>query len=186
MQDGHPDVLEPAAIGRLDKTVAEITATGLVVILDIHPEMPYVMALGQGDASVTNFFKFWQTFATHYASTDPQQVYFEVLNEPHIEDSYRWAGIQSKAVEGIRAVAPHHTIIATGNRWGGVAGLLEVEPVGDDHAASPGVGHGCTIATWKSGARLGGGLPGSGLFVMEPQRGPSPPAKGLCPYIRDI
>ena len=133
IEDGHPDALEPAAIARLDKTVAEITATGLVVILDIHPEMPYVMALGQGNASVTNFFKFWQAFATHYASTDPRQVYFEVLNEPHIEDSYRWAGIQSKAVEGIRAVAPHHTIIATGNRWGGVAGLLELEPIRDDN-----------------------------------------------------
>jgi hypothetical protein len=28
IEDGHPDALEPSAIGRLDKTVAEIMATG--------------------------------------------------------------------------------------------------------------------------------------------------------------
>lgn len=133
MLDGHPDAFEPAAIARLDKTVAEITATGLVVILDIHPEMPYVEGLDEGDDSVSNFLKFWKLFATHFADTDPRQVYFEVLNEPHMKDSYRWAGIQSHAVAVIRAAAPAHTIIATGNQWGGVKGLLELEPVRDDN-----------------------------------------------------
>jgi aryl-phospho-beta-D-glucosidase BglC (GH1 family) len=131
MLDGEPDALDSAAIARLDKTVAEITATGLVVILDIHPEMPFVEALGQGDPPVIRFLRFWTVFATHFASTDPKRVYFEVLNEPHIEDSYRWAGIQSRAIAAIRAAAPLHTIIATGNRWGGVEGLLELEPVRD-------------------------------------------------------
>jgi len=133
MLDGRVDILDPAAIARLDKTVAEITATGLVVILDIHPEMPFVEALGQGNDPVIRFLKFWTVFATHFAATDPKQVYFEVLNEPHIEDSFRWAGIQSRAVAAIRAVAPMHTIIATGNRWGGVEGLLELEPVRDSN-----------------------------------------------------
>lgn len=131
MLEGRADALDPEAIARLDKTVAEITATGLIVILDIHPEMPYVEALGQGDDSVVKFLSFWKVFAAHYAKTDPAQVYLEVLNEPHMEDSYRWAGIQSKAVAAIRSAAPRHTIIATGNHWGGVEGLLELEPVRD-------------------------------------------------------
>jgi len=133
MASGQPDALDREAIARLDKTVAEVTATGLIVILDIHPEMPFVEALGQGNDSVAHFLSFWKTFATHYSKTNPEQVYFEVLNEPHIEDSYRWAGIQSRAVAAIRTVAPKHTIIATGNRWGGVEGLLELEPVHDNN-----------------------------------------------------
>ncbi len=133
MLKGAPETLDPAAIARLDKTVAEITGTGLVAVLDIHPEMPYVEALGQGKEPAAKFLTFWTTFATHFAKTDPDKVYFEVLNEPHMEDSYRWAGIQSKAVPAIRMVAPKHTIIATGNHWGGVDGLLELEPVRDDN-----------------------------------------------------
>jgi endoglucanase len=95
--------------------------------------MPYVEALGQGNDAPAKLLAFWKTFATHYAKTDPRQVYFEVLNEPHISDSFRWAVIQSRAVAAIRAVAPTHTIIATGNHWGGVEGLLELEPVRDSN-----------------------------------------------------
>lgn len=131
MLNGHADALDPEAIARLDKTVAEITDSGLIVILDIHPEMPFVEALGQGPDSAARLLIFWKAFATHYAKTDPAKVYFEVLNEPHMEDSYRWAGIQGKAVAELRAIAPRHTIIATGNRWGGVEGLLDLEPVRD-------------------------------------------------------
>ena len=131
MLNGRPDAFDPAAIARLDKTVSEITATGLVVILDIHPEMPYVEALGQGDDAPAKFLAFWKTFATHFAKTNPKQVYFEVLNEPHDIDSARWAEIQSRAVAEIRAIAPSHTIIATGSKWGGVQGLLELSPVAD-------------------------------------------------------
>ncbi len=93
--------------------------------------MPYVEALGLGDDAPARFLTFWKTFATHYAKTDPKQVYFEVLNEPHISDSYRWAGIQSRAVVAIREIAPMHTIIATGNHWGGFEGLQELEPLRD-------------------------------------------------------
>jgi len=133
MLNGKPDALDPEAIARLDMTVEEITATGLVVILDIHPDMPYVEALGQGDDAPAKLLIFWKAFAAHFANTDPNQVYFEVLNEPHMEDSFRWAGIQDHAVAAIRAVAPMHTIIATGNHWGGIEGLLELEPVRDDN-----------------------------------------------------
>ena len=133
MTNGRSEAFDPDAIARLDKTVAEITATGLVVILDIHPEMPYVEALGQGNDAPAKLVTFWKVFATHFATTDPKQVYFEVLNEPHMEDSFRWAGIQGRAVAAIRAVAPMHTIIATGNRWGGIKGLLDIEPIRDNN-----------------------------------------------------
>jgi len=133
MAGGKPDALDPAAIARLDKTVAEITATGLVVILDIHPEPSFMDPLAHGDQSAANFITFWKTFAAHYAGTDPNKVYFEVLNEPHFDDAYRWAGIQASVIPAIRAIAPKHTIIATGAKWGGVEGLKLLEPVRDDN-----------------------------------------------------
>ena len=133
MAGGKPDALDPEAIARLDKTVADITATGLVVILDTHPEPAFMDALAHGDQSVANLITYWTTFATHYANTDPSKVYFEVLNEPHSDDVYRWAGIQASVIPAIRAVAPKHTIIATGAKWGGVEGLKLLDPVRDDN-----------------------------------------------------
>ena len=132
MLNGKPDTLEPAAIARLDQTVTEITATGLVVILDVHPEMPYVEALGKEDNAPARFLEFWKTFATHFAKTNPKLVYFEVLNEPHSIDSALWARLQRQAIAEIRSIAPSHTIIATGSNWGGVQGLLELAPIADD------------------------------------------------------
>ena len=133
MVGGKLDTFDPEAIGRLDKTVADLTATGLIVVLDIHPDLPFMDALAHGDASVDGLITLWKTFATHYAGTDPNKVCFEVLNEPHFDDGYRWAGIQARVIPVIRAVAPKHTIIATGAKWGGIAGLKALEPVRDDN-----------------------------------------------------
>ena len=106
--------LNPDALARLDKSIADITATGLNVILDIHPDPPYVETLSQGDQGVASFLAFWKVFATHYACTDPTKVYFELLNEPPTADNARWSSIQARAVALIRPIVPHHTLIATG------------------------------------------------------------------------
>ncbi len=125
--------LRPEAIARLDETVKQITATGLVVVLDIHPEMAYVKATENTMDGTQNFFAFWKSFAAHFAGTNPEQVYFEVMNEPHDVDAYRWAGEQARAVAVIRAQALRHTIIATGEGWGGIDGLVQIEPVRDEN-----------------------------------------------------
>ncbi|HWZ50574.1 MAG TPA: cellulase family glycosylhydrolase [Granulicella sp.] len=134
---GSPDkrvvTLRPDAMARLDQTVSQITATGLVLILDIHPEKEYQQTLARGDQGVASFLAFWKTFAAHFAGSDPRQVYFEVLNEPAMADNTRWAGIQARAVAIIRAATPRHTVIATGGEWGGIPGLLAIQPVHDDN-----------------------------------------------------
>lgn len=125
--------LNPAAIARLDKTVAEISATGLIVILDIHPDKPYEQMLTAGEQGVSSLLAFWKTFATHYAGTDPARVYFEILNEPVLSDDARWASIQSRVVALLRPIVPRHTLIATGAQWGGIRGLLALQPLSDDN-----------------------------------------------------
>ncbi len=122
---------EPMA--QLDKTVAQLLDAGLNVILDIHAEEDWKKSLAQGDDGVARLCGFWAEFATHYAKSDPEHVYFEILNEPSMDDLYRWAGIQAKVVAAIRRVAPRHTIIATAAAWGHQDGLLATEPVRDNN-----------------------------------------------------
>lgn len=133
IREAQSGELKTDATGRLDKTIDEILAAGLGVVLDVHPEEPYKRALAQGDDAVWRFCAFWREFAGHYSTRDPEKVYFEVLNEPTFNDLYRWEGIQARAVAAIRSVAPRHTIIATAGSFSKVDELLAMEPVRDEN-----------------------------------------------------
>ena len=113
-----PVVFRPDAMARLDNSVNQILATGLNVILDIHPEDSWKTTMTKDDGGPAKFYDFWAAFAAHYASTDPNRVFFEIMNEPILTDWYRWEGIQTRAVERIRRVVPNHTLIATASSWG--------------------------------------------------------------------
>ena len=125
--------LRPTAMAELDKTVQQLIDAGLNVILDIHAEEDWKAGLLHGDDGAASLFAFWEQFAGHYAQTDPERVFFEILNEPSMDDLYRWEGIQDRAAAAIRSVAPRHTIIATAAAWGHQDGLLALEPVRDDN-----------------------------------------------------
>jgi endoglucanase len=133
MADAQTGTLDPAAMARLDETVKQITSAGLVVVLDMHPEETWKKEVTMTDEGTALFFRYWKNFAQHYAGNDPEKVYFEVLNEPEGVNPYRWAGEQARLVAIIREQAPQQTIIATGEGWGGIDGLLEIEPVRDDN-----------------------------------------------------
>ena len=125
--------LRPDAMAKLDKAVDDLTGAGLNVVLDVQPEESWKTPLANGDESVEKFFAFWTAFATHYAKTDPEKVFFEVMNEPTMQDLYRWEGIEDRAVARIRSVAPRHTVIATAARFSNIESLIAMEPVHDDN-----------------------------------------------------
>jgi aryl-phospho-beta-D-glucosidase BglC (GH1 family) len=126
-------MLRPEAMAQLDKTVQQLNDAGLNVILDIHAEEPWKAALLTGDDGAQRLFAFWEQFAAHYAKSDPERIFFEILNEPSMNDLYRWEGIQDRAVAAIRSVDSKHTIIATAAAWGHQDGLLAMEPIRDDN-----------------------------------------------------
>ena len=125
--------LRPDAMARLDRTVADINNAGLNVVLDIHPGEAWIEPLNRGDDGAQRFYAFWGSFAGHFSKTDPNHVFFELLNEPTLGDLYRWQGIQARAVARIRVVAPQHTIIATASNYGSVDATLAMEPVRDEN-----------------------------------------------------
>ena len=94
--------LRVGPMAQLDKTVEQLTDAGLNVILDIHAEETWKAALTHGDDGEARLFAFWLEFAGHYAKSDPERVYFEIMNEPSMDDMYRWEGIQ----DGLLAMEP--------------------------------------------------------------------------------
>jgi len=115
----------------LDRVVKTMLDHHLSVIIDIHPSSEYKAELFQGTSGVGNFVSLWRALAAHYAATDPEHVFFEIMNEPEQNDPWRWLGIQASVVNAIRQAAPHHTIIASGAHWSGLGDLLVLEPLAD-------------------------------------------------------
>ena len=115
----------------LDGAVKEILDHHLNVVLDIHPEGAYKHPLRTDKDAQAAFVAFWGNFAAHYASTDPEHVVFEIMNEPEVNDPEVWANLQGQVVPVIRKAAPQHTIVATGAHYSGLHDLLVFQPVSD-------------------------------------------------------
>jgi len=116
---------------RLDHAVDQMLEKGMAVQIDIHPESDYKKRVSTSNEGVDRFVMLWRKLAAHYADRNPDLVFFEIMNEPEERDSYRWAGVQARAAEAIRQVAPKNTIIATGPNWSSIADLLTQEPLSD-------------------------------------------------------
>jgi aryl-phospho-beta-D-glucosidase BglC (GH1 family) len=116
--------------GYLDAAVKMILDAGLAVELDMHPDSDFKARLNQDDY-VERFADFWRMFAQHYSSWDSDRVFFEILNEPEMRDSYRWYGVEAKLAAAIRQGAPAHTILAAGARWDDSDDLIFGEPLRD-------------------------------------------------------
>jgi aryl-phospho-beta-D-glucosidase BglC (GH1 family) len=126
----HPDG-GAEYFGYLDAAVKMILAAGLAVEIDMHPDSDFKARLAKDDDFVQRFADFWSTVAQHYASWDPDRVFFEILNEPEMRDDYRWYGVEAKLAAAIRRAAPANTIIAAGAKWDDDDDLLFLEPLPD-------------------------------------------------------
>lgn len=127
----EPSKLRSEYLGYVDKALDTILANDLAVIVDIHPSDEFKLRVAKDDRRVEAFASFWSSFAKHLSLKDPERVFLEIVNEPMVEDPYRWFGIQAKLIAAIRAGAPQHTIIATGHRWSGLYDLLTLQPYSD-------------------------------------------------------
>ncbi len=125
-----PGSLKADYLKYFDAALDMILSQRLAVIVDIHPSDEFKLRL-KDDRQVANFVKFWRALAEHLSHRDPEMVFLETINEPMVEDAYRWQGIQAKLIAAIRAGAPNHTIIASGCRWSGLAEMLALEPYAD-------------------------------------------------------
>jgi aryl-phospho-beta-D-glucosidase BglC (GH1 family) len=125
--------LNPVFVAELDTAVKTMLKDDLRVIIDVHPSDEFKRQLRTGDAAAARFCALWSALAGHYAQTDPDRLFFEVLNEPEFDNAQQWTVVQTRAIAAIRQAAPHHTIIATAERYSGLTDLLTLEPVADSN-----------------------------------------------------
>jgi endoglucanase len=129
---GQLQPVNPAALAELDRAVDAALANHLAVMLCVFPNDEYKHNLAN-DWGVDDLVLLWRILARHFANSDYDRVFFELMNEPEVQDPYRWMGIQARLVEAIREVDREHTIIATAANYSGLEDLLRLEPVRDDN-----------------------------------------------------
>ncbi len=109
------DGLNDEFLMRLDHAVDSMLAHGMAVQDRPASRGAYKQRLSHRATMLSiGWYMLWRKLAAHYANRDPERVFFEIMNEPEVNDPYRWAGIQARVAAAIREAAPHHTIIATG------------------------------------------------------------------------
>jgi aryl-phospho-beta-D-glucosidase BglC (GH1 family) len=118
-------------LAELDTAVKTMLKDDLRVVVDVHPSDDFKRQLRTDDAAVARFCALWSALAAHYAQMNPDRLFFEVLNEPEFDNARQWTAVQTRAIAAIRQAAPHHTIIATAERYSGLTDLLTLEPVAD-------------------------------------------------------
>lgn len=128
--NNQADEIPAEYLAYLDAAIKTILDHNLAVVLDVHPDEDFKRKLA-GDEFVEQLADFWRGLARHYTTSDPDRVFFEVMNEPELRDRFRWSGIQAHLAAAIREGAPRHTIIVEGARWADDDDLLFVEPLRD-------------------------------------------------------
>jgi endoglucanase len=122
-----PYTVDPAFFARVDGAVKAARSKKLSIILDFHH---YEELMTDPDGHTARFLAIWKQVAEHY-NTEPDDVLFEVLNEPNGKLSAVWNDVQAQALSVIRASNPRRVVIVGAGGWNS-ADLLGTLKLPDD------------------------------------------------------
>jgi endoglucanase len=138
--DPYQPSMQKAEIHLVDKAVRLLLDAGLAVVLDpIHgssSDAEWERRLDHDPVFLGQVREYWEALARHFAGISSARIFFEVMNEPHLSarekvDPAWWKPVQESLVAAVRRGAPLNTIVVTGERWGGIDGLLQMKPLAD-------------------------------------------------------
>ncbi|MCL5774177.1 MAG: glycoside hydrolase family 5 protein [Firmicutes bacterium] len=116
----QPYTINPEFFKRTDWAVNQALSRHLSVIINIHH---YIELSQNPQANKARFLAIWRQIANHYRSY-PENLYFEVLNEPTWNlDSKLWNDYLREAIQIIRKTNPGRIIIAGPARWNSIPAL---------------------------------------------------------------
>jgi endoglucanase len=130
MTGGAPDyTMDPLFFRFLDQIIDWSEELKLNLILDNHT----FDVASSTDPNVDKVLvPVWSQMAQRYKDRS-RYLYYEILNEPHGIADARWAEIQRKVIEAIRAIDRTHTIVVTGAGWGSYNNLKDLPVYRDDN-----------------------------------------------------
>ncbi|GAB4156749.1 MAG: hypothetical protein Fur0046_36690 [Cyanobacteria bacterium J069] len=137
--DSAPNRLNPKALTRLNRAIAQIQSQKLGVVIDLHSTPLIDGSQNNYSASLENpqfrrmFTAFWRSLAAHlHKTTNPERTFIQPMNEPVFRDNPKaWEPIQQELLRAIREAAPQHTLIAVSAFWQNISTLVQLQPLPD-------------------------------------------------------
>ncbi len=118
----------------LKRTLLEAQRVGIRVIVDFHPSLNSQRDMLSGDPKFLDLITNMAVFLKEYPN-----ALLELQNEPispvgdTCNPAFDWNTIQQGFYQKARASNSNITIVLTGACWGGIDGLLKVNPVNDQN-----------------------------------------------------
>ena len=131
--------IDLARVEYFDRIVDLAARENLPAVVCIHPEDDFKRAVLGNAGRFESFFTLMQAFARHIAQRwTPRQVALQLMTEPYGSSDDRrewnhWDRLQRRLWQAIRRELPSHTLILSGDSFGSLEGLENIQPVDDDN-----------------------------------------------------
>ncbi|MBU0473335.1 MAG: cellulase family glycosylhydrolase [Bacteroidetes bacterium] len=120
MTDGTTEHnLDPLFLSFLDEVVDWAEELNINIILDNHSFNPAVNTDG---SIIQTLIPVWKNMAEHFKNRS-NNIYFEILNEPHGISDANWNAIQQAIIMVIRQIDAIHTIVVGPANWNSYSSL---------------------------------------------------------------
>lgn len=125
--------------GVLDSFVDWTAKHGMSFIIDYHEyDDSYNITSSKDPKYLTMMAEVWKHVAAHYADSERENLFFELLNEPDMSGgakvkSAAWHAAAQQILDSIRTVDTTHTIIFGDANYYGIKELVASEPLKDDN-----------------------------------------------------
>jgi len=120
-----PYKFDEKSLGEIDEAIEFGRKHGVHVSLNLHRAPGYTVAhpaeklnLWEDEEAQRQFDFQWSHFARRYKGISPEQVSFDLVNEPANVTSRAYAKVARRAVKAIRAIDPNRLVISEGLQGG--------------------------------------------------------------------
>jgi endoglucanase len=124
-----PYTIDDAFFQRIDWVIDQALSRGLAIVINVHH---YDELLKDPDKHRERFLSLWKQIAGRYRQR-PEQLYFEILNEPHSKlTDELWNRMSAEVLAVIRASNPRRMVIVGPSQWNSVHRLEKLNLPDDD------------------------------------------------------
>ena len=119
-QEAPPYTVDPVFFERVDWVIEQALAEDLNVVINVHHYDELFASPGE---HADRFVAIWEQIARRYRD-QPDNVYFELLNEPHDRlDVVTWNDLLARTIKVIREIDAAHSLIVGSGEWNSIANL---------------------------------------------------------------
>ncbi len=127
--ENPPYSINSKFMARTEWAVKQALQNNLAAIINIHH---FNSLYEKPQMQKERFIGFWKQIAVHYKNY-PDQLFFEILNEPHDHlETDLWNKYLKEAVKVIRQSNPTRTLIIGGVQWNSIDALYSLQIPDDD------------------------------------------------------